>query len=207
MRFVGLTGGFGSGKSLVANLLEEEGAVIIDADQLARDVVVPGEAAYQKIVTYFGTNILLENGEINRKGLAEIVFNDSEKLAQLNAIVHGEIEKKRNYLSNRYMQIKHIDIVVYSAPLLFENQMNSMFQKVVLVTISEETRMKRLMQFRNFSRDEILARLKHQLTQEEKIQRADYLIDNEGSVENTKEQTKKIFRQLQQLPKYSPATF
>lgn len=203
MIFLGLTGGFGCGKSTVATFFQQQGAVIIDADQLARKVVEPGEKAHGAIVDIFGGEILLEDRTLNRKKLADIVFSDKEKLALLNKITHKEISKLRRKLLEEIYSENRDQLVLNDIPLLFEKGMKDSFQKTILVKVNRESRIQRLIQYRNFTEEEAIARIKNQMPQVEKERLADYIIDNNGSLENTEKQSLEILNLCRQLPQVS----
>lgn len=203
MVIIGLTGSFGSGKSTVLQALADCGAVVLSADELAVEAVQPGTQGYQAIVKRFGTGILQENGDLDRKALAKIVFQDQRALADLNKITHGEIERLfQNEIEQLYRKNENT-IVIYECPLLFEAGLEKQVQKIIVVSVDEETRKKRLAEFRNFSAAEVEARLKNQLPQKEKLKRADFLVDNSGSLAETLHQVRSIWAALQQLPQQS----
>ena len=145
MQVIGLTGGIASGKSTVSNILKKAGAVIIDADRIARDVVKKGLPAYQEIRDTFGDNVLSPDGEIDRSVLGDIIFNDPQKKQLLNRIVHPYVSKETNF------QLKHIEkthpntIVILDIPLLMEAQMHRDLSDVIVVYVPEHTQIKRLM--------------------------------------------------------------
>ena len=196
MRVIGLTGGIATGKSTVSALLEEAGAVIIDADRIARQVVKKGLPAYREIVESFGEAILLPDGEINRSVLGDIIFNDSRKKQLLNRIVHPHVRKEQN------RQLKHIEksdpdaIVILDIPLLIETQAYMDLSELIVVYAPEHIQIARLMQRDGISRTDALARVRSQMPIEEKKGKATIVIDNSGTRENTRKQTLKIFQQL-----------
>jgi dephospho-CoA kinase len=192
MIIVGLTGSVGTGKSTVANFFEELGAHIIDWDELARDVVRPHSRAWKAIVEYFGKDFLNEDLTVNRQRLAEMVFSDSEELEKLNQIVHPEVLKEDERIMN---EIKNHDpdaLVVKDIPLLFEITYPIFMDKTVVVSASKETQLKRLEE-KGMSGDDAQKRIESQLSLEEKIKSADFVINNDGPLEETKRQVEEIY--------------
>jgi dephospho-CoA kinase len=179
MLAVGLTGGIGSGKSAVADLLVERGAVLIDADQVARDVVTPGGPAYQPLIDRFGTGILDADGTIDRKALAAIAFADDESRLALNAITHPAIGiamiEARDALADTD------DIVVLAIPLLTALHRETVkLNKVVVVDAPTDIALARLLSQRGFDRTDAEARIRAQISREERVKEADYVLDNSG---------------------------
>ncbi|MEQ2526976.1 dephospho-CoA kinase [Robertmurraya yapensis] len=192
---VGLTGGIASGKSTVSNLLREMGYTIIDADLEARLAVEIGEPAYNEIVLYFGEEIKLPNGQIDRAKLGEIIFNNEEKRLKLNSIVHPDV--RRRMLEKREQAVKNGEsLIVMDIPLLFESQLTSMVDKVLLVYVDEDTQLQRLMERNGFSEEEALARIKSQMPLKDKVQLSYAVIDNNGTIEDTKKQLNIILTEL-----------
>ncbi|CAM3984947.1 dephospho-CoA kinase [Nocardiopsis rhodophaea] len=176
---VGLTGGIGSGKSEVSRRLAAHGALVIDADQLAREVVEPGTSGLAEIVAEFGEEVLTPEGELDRPRLGEIVFADADKLARLNAIVHPRVGERTEGLM---AQAAEDAIVVYDVPLLVENGLGALYDLVVVVDAPEETRIERLINHRGMPEDQARARIKAQATREERLAAADIVVDNAGTV-------------------------
>lgn len=199
MLVVGLTGGIATGKSTVATIFENAGAVIIDADQIAREVVKKGQPAHRAIVEKFGKNVLLPDGEINRSALGDIIFNDPHKKDLLNKIVHPYVRKEQD------RQLQHIEkanpnaIVILDIPLLLESEMYRNLSEVVVVYAPEHFQIQRLMQRDNISQADALARVRSQMPIEEKKEKATIVIDNSGSREHTRKQALKIFQQLKAI--------
>ena len=196
MQVIGLTGGIATGKSTVSALLEKAGAVIIDADRIARQVVKKGLPAYREIIENFGESILLPDGEINRSALGDIIFNDPQKKQLLNRIVHPHVRKEQN------RQLKGIEkkdpgaIVILDIPLLIETQTYRDLSEVIVVYAPEHIQMKRLMQREDISKSDALARIRSQIPIEEKKDKATIVIDNSSTRENTRKQTLKLFQRL-----------
>ncbi|MFF4987069.1 dephospho-CoA kinase [Streptosporangium saharense] len=177
---VGLTGGIGSGKSEVSRRLAARGAVVIDADRIAREVVEPGTEGLERIVALFGPEILREDGSLDRGKLGSIVFADSEKLASLNAIVHPLVAARVAELQS---QADEDAIVVYDVPLLVENNLAPMYDVVVVVDAADETRAGRLVRLRGMTEADVRARLAAQASREERLRAADIVVPNEGPLE------------------------
>lgn len=193
---VGLTGGIACGKSTVVQMFVLLGAHLIDFDKLAHEVQEPGRPAWKEIVRYFGKDILKQDETIDRNRLAQIVFADKKELKALNNIVHPLVF---NLWQTRLDKIKRKEehaIVLSDVPLLFEGKMQNLFDLTILVLISPEEQIYRLMARNSLSRDEAQIRLKSQMPIADKIGLADIVIDNQGNVSQTKEKVAKIWRQL-----------
>ncbi len=198
MIVVGLTGGIATGKSTVSAILENAGAVIIDADQIAREVVKKGRPAHRAIVEEFGKNVLLPDGEINRGVLGDIIFNDPQKKQVLNTIVHPHVRKEQDRRLKHIAKTNPDTIVVLDIPLLLESKMYRNLSEVVVVYAPEHIQIQRLMQRDGISQDDALARVRSQMPIEEKKDKATIVIDNSGSKENTRKQTLNIFQRLKE---------
>lgn len=181
MLLVGLTGNIGSGKSTVAQLLSERGATIIDADVLARRAVEAGTEAHRAIVERWGTSILGASGALDRAALRRAVFGNPPELEQLNAIVHPEVERMRSELVERARQ-RGDRLVVCDIPLLFERRMTERFDRIVLVDAARPKRLERLVRERALREAEAMEMIVSQMPAELKRARADFVIDNEGSL-------------------------
>jgi len=195
MIIVGLTGSVGTGKSTVTSFYRELGAYIIDWDELAREVTRPHLRAWKEIVEYFGKDFLNEDLTINRQKLAEIVFSDKEKVAKLNQIVHPEVFKEDERITN---EIKFFDpnaLIIKDIPLLFELTRPTFVDKVIVVSASEQTQLRRLEE-KGMNREDAQSRIKSQLPLEEKIKSADFVINNDGPLEETKKQVEEIYSLL-----------
>ena len=196
MRVVGLTGGIASGKSTVARMLAEMGAQIVDADQVAREVVEPGEPAYHEIVAAFGPEVLLGEGEgIDRKKLGAIVFADPERRKRLNAITHPRIalatQQKLMALGAAGARV-----AVYEAALLVENGVHRGLGGLIVVACSEAEQIARVMRRDSLSEEEAARRIHAQAPLSEKIAVATWVIDTNGPVENTRQQVDKIWMEI-----------
>ncbi|MGC5012847.1 dephospho-CoA kinase [Streptosporangium sp. DT93] len=177
---VGLTGGIGSGKSEVSKRLAARGAMVIDADKIAREVVEPGTSGLARVVGVFGSGILREDGSLDREKLGSIVFADSEKLASLNAIVHPLVGARIAELQEK---APTGGIVVYDVPLLAENGLAGMYEIVVVVDAPDEVRLTRLLDLRGMTEQDARARIAAQATREERLKIADIVVRNDGTLE------------------------
>jgi dephospho-CoA kinase len=195
MIIVGLTGSVGTGKSTVTNFFRELGAYIIDWDELARKVTRPHLKAWKEIVEYFGKGILNDDLTINRQKLADIVFSDKEKVTKLNQIVHPEVFKEDERITNEIKSLAPDALIIKDIPLLFELTRPLYVDKTIVVSISEQTQLRRLEE-RGMSREDAKNRIKSQLPLEEKIKSADFVINNDGSLEETKRQVEEIYSLL-----------
>jgi len=195
MIIVGLTGGVGTGKSTVTKFFRQLGAYIIDWDELARAVVRPHSKAWEEIVEHFGRDFLNEDLTINRQKLAEVVFSDKEKVTKSNQIVHPEVFKEDERITNEIKGLDPDALIIKDIPLLFELTGPIFVDKIVVVSASEQTQLKRLKE-KGMSRDDAQNRIKYQLPLEEKIKSADFVINNDGSLEETKKQVEEIYTLL-----------
>lgn len=190
MTFIlGLTGGIATGKSTVSRYFFDQGYPVIDADLIAREVVEPGTPGLAKIVDYFGQDILLEDGQLDRKQLGELIFNDSVKRKKLDAILDKEI---RVMISTRIKEQvgKEVPLVIVDIPLLYEAHYEELMDEVVVVSLTTDTQLERLCARNNLTKEEGLARLSSQMPISEKVKRADDVIDNSGNLTETYQQIK-----------------
>jgi dephospho-CoA kinase len=194
MLLVGLTGGIGSGKSTVAELLAERGAVVIDADDLARRAVAPGTSGFDRVVETFGSDILGPGGGIDRATLADVVFADPSRLRELEAIIHPEVARLLVESVELYRDTD--DVIVYAVPLLAERGMAEGFDVVVVVVADVDRRIERLMRDRGMTAEEVRARVAAQLTDEERARVADVLLDNDGEPERLTPQVNRLWTDL-----------
>ena len=201
MIIVGLTGSVGTGKSTVTNFFRELGAYIIDWDELARDVIRPHLRAWKEIVEYFGKDFLYEDLTVNRQKLAEMVFSDKEKVAKLNQIVHPEVFKEDERITNEIKSLDPDALVIKDIPLLFELTRPIFVDKIVVVSASEQTQLRRLEE-KGMSREDARSRIKSQLPLEKKIKSADFVINNDGPLEETKKQVEEIYSLLRKGEQY-----
>jgi dephospho-CoA kinase len=201
MILVGLTGGIASGKSLVAKVLKDLGAHIIDADKIVHELLEPGQLAWEEVLAYFGAGIELPNGTIDRKKLGEIVFSNPKKREWLNRCLHPKVFEV--YITQvRHLSARQPDaIVVFDAALLIETGYHKKMDKVIVVYADEEHQLKRLMERDCFTHDQAMARIRSQMPLNEKRTHADYLIENTGNREETERQTREIFELLKKNTK------
>lgn len=190
--YLGLSGGIGSGKSTVSKILSELGAVVIDADVIAREVLLPGTLGYASALKAFGSGILDDEGNIDRKSLAKLVFENPIELAKLEAIVHPAVIARVAEIRN---SLPESAVVVYDTPLMFEKQFQSQFDKVLMVVADSKLRQSRLV-VRGLELDDISARMANQASDEQRIKIADFVIENNGSPEQLQEQVIKVWQQI-----------
>jgi dephospho-CoA kinase len=191
---VGLTGGIGSGKSTVARLLEKRGAVVFDADLLAREAVEPGTPGHAAVIDRFGADVLAPGGELDREALASIVFADPAARRDLEQIVHPEVRRLFAEGTEAYRDTDRV--VVFSAPLLVETGMHTAFEILVVVSATVATQIERLMRQRGMSEASIRARIDAQAPLEDKAAAADFLVDNEGSLDELESQVQPLWNDL-----------
>lgn len=196
MLIVGLTGGVASGKTVVSKVFREEGALIIDLDQVARDMVQPHRPAYDDLIKAFGKGILYEDGSINRKKLASMVFANPNQRERLNQILHPRIKDEIDQRIRAIGQKDPQAIVVIDAPLLIERGEHKEVDQLVVVTSSKKRQIQRLIQRDGISEKEALMRISSQMPLEEKVKWADFVIRNDGSLQETKRRAKEIFKKL-----------
>ncbi len=192
---VGLTGGIGSGKSTIAAMFRRLGAHVVDADQVARQVTEPGSPALQEIVETFGREVLRTDGALDRAALARIVFNDSEARARLNSIVHPRIWEGEARLFELSEERDPGGVVILDAAVLIEAGAADRMDRIVVVDVNAEDQLNRLLQG-GMSREDALSRIQAQMPTGEKLKRADYVIDNRGSLEKTEKQVEALWGEL-----------
>lgn len=198
MQVIGLTGGIATGKSTVSAILENAGAVIIDADRIARMVVKKNMPAYRQILDKFGKSVLLPDGEIDRTALGNLIFNDPQKKQLLNTIVHPYVRKETDRQLKQLEKNNPDALVILDIPLLFEAGMGSDLSEVIVVYAPEPIQVKRLMQRDHISHADAMARVRSQMPIEEKKKLATMVIDNSGTREHTRKQTLEIFQRLKE---------
>jgi len=197
MLLVGLTGNIGSGKSTVDQLLSERGATIIDADVLARRAVETGTPGYRAIVERWGTSILGPDGMLDRGALRRIVFSDPAELEQLNTLVHPEVERMRAALVET-ARLRGDKLVVCDVPLLFERKMTDLFDRIVLVDAPRPVRLERLVRERGLKETEAMDMIVAQMPAELKRARADFVIDNVGTLTELDARVAEVWGALEQ---------
>ncbi|MFF8967960.1 dephospho-CoA kinase [Streptomyces sp. NPDC014995] len=204
MLSVGLTGGIGAGKSEVSRLLVECGAVLIDADRIAREVVAPGTPGLAAIADAFGRDVLTEDGSLDRPALGSIVFADPEKLAVLNAIVHPLVGARSRELEAAAPEDA---VVVHDVPLLTENGLAPLYDLVVVVDVPPETQLDRLLRLRGMTEEDARARMAAQATREQRRKIADIVIDNDVPLADLERRVKDVWAELARrarAPRQSP---
>ena len=196
MRVIGLTGSIASGKSAVAKMLEEKGAYLLDADLLAREVVEPGQPAWQEIVDWLGESILRPDRKIDRAKLADLVFNDRQMLEKLNKIVHPRVSARFVFLSEKIKEKDPDAVIVYDVPLLIEAGLQGFVDLVLLAYVPREVQIARLQSRDGLSRAGAELRLKAQMPLEEKKNYADVIIDNSGTLAETSRQVDQFWKEF-----------
>lgn len=194
---MGLTGGIGSGKSTVSAMLAERGAVVVDADQVVRDVQQPGSPVLAKMAERFGAQVIAEDGSLDRAAVAAVVFTDPDALKDLNAIVHPAVgaEMNRQVIAQRDTDL----VVVMDIPLLTENPREGL-QAVVVVDVDPEVQVRRLVEGRGFDETDARARIAKQATREQRLATATHVLDNSGSLDDLVPQVDRLWVALTALP-------
>jgi len=199
MLIVGLTGGVASGKTAISRILSEEGAYIIDADQIARELIQPHTPARNELIKVFGKEILGKDGSIHRKKLAAFVFSDPRKRDLLNQIIHPRIKEEMNRRAKEIGQKDPGAIVVIDAALLVELGDHQEMDKLIVVTSTERQQIERLKEREGACEEEARNILSSQMALEEKLKVADFVIRNEGSLEETRRVAKEVFQELKRI--------
>jgi dephospho-CoA kinase len=197
---IGLTGGIASGKSTVARMLLDMNIPVIDADVEARKVVEKGQKAYVRIIETFGSEILTAAGEIDRVKLGSIVFHDEDKRNQLNAIVHPAVRERMNDEKIMHLNLGNT-LIILDIPLLFESKLTHMVEKTIVVYVDADVQLERLMLRNQLIESEAIARIQSQMPLIEKVKLADAVIDNNGTIEDTKTQLIQILNNWEVLEK------
>jgi dephospho-CoA kinase len=199
MLIIGLTGGIATGKSTVVAMFERRGARILDFDVMARVVVEPGTPALKDIVAYFGQSVLKKDRTLDRTKVGEIVFGDAEKRKTLEGFIYPRLFEE---YARRVKEIeeKHPDaLVLVDTPLLFEANLEHMFEKIIVVHSTREEQIERIVERDGLGREDAFRRLEAQMPTEEKLKRADYIIHNSGSLEDVESEVDEIWETLQDL--------
>jgi dephospho-CoA kinase len=191
---VGLTGGIGAGKSTVADLFSQKGAVVIRSDELARQVIEPQTPGFQQVIDRFGKDFVNSEGYIDRAKLAQIVFKDDAALKDLENIIHPLVRSKTNEIIDQHTSET---IIVNEIPLLLEKKMESLFDFLVIVISSEKNRLERLAQ-RGLTTEQATARMSKQVSDDERKAAADFLIVNDGNLDQLEADVEKIWQTLQE---------
>ncbi|CAN6298707.1 unnamed protein product [Urochloa humidicola] len=195
MRLVGLTGSIASGKSTVSNLFKDTGVPVVDADIVARNVVLKGTGVWKKIVKAFGDGILLDNGEIDRARLGQVVFSDPSKRQLLNRLLARHISSGI-FWEIAKLWMKGYKVIALDIPLLFETKMDRWTNPVIVVWVNPETQIERLMSRDGCSEEQAQNRINAQLALDWKKSEADIVIDNFGSLDDTKQQFEEVLRKV-----------
>ena len=197
MKVIGLTGGIGSGKSTVSQFLAELGAVIIDADRVGHEAFKPGTELWQEVVAAFGQQIVTSDGDIDRNKLGEMVFGNLDSLSRLNQIMHPRMYKMVEARIEEYRR-QGVSVVVLEAPLLIEANWTPLVDEVWVTVASEPTVLRRLSERGGgLSEPEALARIRSQLSLEERVKRADVVINNDGNLDELKARVRELWQGLQ----------
>jgi dephospho-CoA kinase len=196
VQLIGLTGGIASGKSTVARRLAERGAVAVDADQIAREVVEPGTPALAEIAATFGDGVLNADGSLNRAALGAIVFSDESSRLRLNAITHPAVLRRSTERFEEARLANPDAIIVYDVPLLVETANAYPFDLIVVAHADAETRIRRLVELRGMAADEATRRIRSQASDEERLAVADVVIDTDGTLEHTLAQADSLWERL-----------
>jgi len=191
---VGLTGGIGAGKSTVADLFSKRGAVVIRSDELARQVIEPQTPGFKQVTSRFGNEIINDEGNIDRAKLAQVVFNDDGALKDLENIIHPLVRERTNQLMSEQTSET---IIVNEIPLLLEKKMESLFDFLVIVISSEKNRLERLSQ-KGVSEDQAKARMAKQVNDQDRKAAADFLVVNDGNLDQLEADVQKIWQTLQE---------
>lgn len=210
MKIIGLTGGIGSGKSTVADYLISRGFHVLDADKIAREVVLPGSEMLIRLAAVFGKEILKEDGTLDRKKLGNMIFSDIEKKKTLDSLMHTEIleliherilqfhektESSAEYAADPETRKKN-KVIFIDAPLLFETGLDKSVSEIWVIDVDDETRIKRIMERDGLNREDILKRISTQMTRDEKNRRADVILDNTGNPESLHQQIEQLLKKI-----------
>ena len=196
---VGLTGGIASGKSTVSEAFARLGAKVLDADEVAREVVLPGKPAWTKLRHTFGSEFFHPDGRLNRSKLRRLVFANPEERSRLNAIVHPEVMREIDFRFEQLTSSAEHAVVLVDVPLLLEVEAADRFDRVVVVYVNETVQLDRLMERDGLSAEETSQALSTQIPLRDKVKQADFVIDNSGTLEETKAQVEKVWQKLLEL--------
>jgi dephospho-CoA kinase len=199
MILVGLTGGVATGKSTVARMFKQCGAIVIDADELARDVVRPGKPAWRAIVKTFGKTVLTLDRTINRQALSAIVFRNRAKLRRLERIIHPRVAREQSRLTRQAARKDPKAVVIYDVPLLFEAGIDKRVDKIIVVAADRNTQIARLKSRNGLSYAEALRRIRNQMPLAEKVQRADHVLQGTLSQPSLHRQVGRLLKDLRLL--------
>lgn len=199
MILVGLTGGVATGKSTVAKMFKQCGAVVIDADKLAHDIVKPGKAAWREIVKTFGKTIINPDHTLNRRELGSLVFRNRAKLRRLEHIIHPRVAREQARLTKQAAKKDSHAVVIYDVPLLFEADIDKRVDRTIVVTADRDTQIARLKKRNGFSRADAIRRIRSQMPLAKKIERADYTLNGTLSRLSLRRQVSQLFKRLRLL--------
>lgn len=192
-----IVGNIASGKSLIESLFQEQGIITIDSDKIVHELLAKNKEIINKINNLFDVDVIDKKGQIDRKKVGNIVFNDKHKLCQLEKIIHPEVKKTIEQFFQNNVNEK---IVAVSVPQLYESGWEAVFDYVIFVTADDDIRLKRLIKRNNLAENQAKQRLSAQLPQEEKAKKADFVIENSGDIKNTKLQLEEILNKLKNIP-------
>ena len=195
----GLTGGLACGKTSVSEALASWGCYVIQADEIGHQVLAPGGEAFEPVVREFGNEVLAEDGTIDRRKLAAVVFHNPERLARLNAIVHPPVVRREEQLAAEFFARDPHGIAVVEAAILIETGSYRRFDKLILVFCAQEQQIKRALRREGSAEADIRARIERQMPMEEKRKYADFVIDTSGSKEETLRQTRAVYETLRKF--------
>jgi len=196
MKVIGLTGGIGSGKSTVSQLLHELGAVVLDADRIGHEAYKPNTETWLEVVSAFGRQILTSNGEIDRRRLAQIVFSDPESLARLNQIVHPRMYEMMKTKIEEFRR-QGVKVVVLEAAILLEADWTPLVDEVWVTVAPEHEVVKRTVERTGLPEEQVIARIRSQLSSEERTKHANVIINNDGSIDELKVKIKELWDRIQ----------
>lgn len=196
MKIIGLTGGIGSGKSTVTDYLIARGFPVLDADKIAREIVLPGSEMLIQLTSVFGKSILMQDGSLDRKKLGDIVFSDPEKKKTLDGLMHTRILELIHDRILEYREETVHKLIFIDAPLLFETGLDRSVSETWVIDVDEETRIKRIMERDGLKREDIAMRISNQMTRDEKNKRADVILDNTGNQEALYQQIEQLLQKI-----------
>ena len=199
MIVVGLTGGVATGKTTVAKMFKQCGAAVIDADQLAHDVVMPGKPSWRQVVKAFGKAVLNPDRTLNRRELGALVFGNRAKLRRLERIIHPRVAREQRRLVRRIAKGKPHSVIIYEVPLLFEAGVDKRVDTTIVVTANRETQITRLKKRNGLTRAEAIRRIRSQMPLAKKIQRADHVLNGAFPRSSLRKQVGQLFKNLRLL--------
>jgi len=196
MKIIGLTGGIGSGKSTVTDYLIARGFPVLDADKIAREIVLPGSEMLIQLASVFGKAIIMQDGSLDRKELGNIVFSDAEKKKTLDGLMHTRILELIHDRILQYHEESVHKVIFIDAPLLFETGLDKSVSETWVIDVDEETRIKRIMERDGLKREDIAMRISNQMTRDEKNKRADVILDNSRDQETLYQQIEQLLQKI-----------